>query len=67
MEDVLAVLRARHIPIEEVFASRLDLVANMLHDLNKQIDNSAESPFKQLLVDGVLSFELIGVIDPELD
>ena len=41
MEDALATLRMRRIPIEQIFASRLDLVADMLLDLNKQIDASA--------------------------
>ena len=67
MEDTLAALRMRRIPIEEIFASRLDLIADMLHDLNKQIDASAELLFRQLLADGVLSFELVGATDPELD
>jgi type III restriction enzyme len=67
LEETLDALRERGINEQRIAANRLFLLDAMTHDLRRQVDQAAETLFRNKLEIGAIVFRLVGSSDPELN
>lgn len=67
LSDTLDILRSRGVNEAQIFTNRLALIHAMKVDLRKQVNDAAESLFRQKLKNGDVSLHLVASNDPALN
>jgi type III restriction enzyme len=67
LDDTLAVLRSRGVSEKRLYVNRLDLLKAMKLDLRTQVDNAAETLFREKLENGAISLRLVSSRDAKLN